>query len=111
MSVKKPIFGLIGDGRLARHLAHYFLLADQPLQRWSRRMLAAQGLTWQAALQDCDTILLAVSDRAIEPLASEIRTTPGFEDRTLIHFSGALFTPLAWGYHPLMTFSDTLYSL
>lgn len=114
MSVKKPIFGLIGDGRLARHLAHYFSLLDLPLRRWSRRMVS--DLTWQAALRECDVILLAVSDRAIEPLASEIRSTPGFESRTLIHFSGALFTNQAWGFHPLMTFpettfSNTLYSL
>lgn len=126
MSVKKPIFGLIGDGRLARHLAHYFLLKNLPLKRWSRRMseLASQPVQpeqtsgptfwptlWKDSLKDCSVILLAVSDRAIEPLAEEIRSTPGFENRTLIHFSGALSTDKAWGFHPLMTFAEAPYSL
>ncbi len=109
MSVKQPIFGLIGDGRLARHLAHYFSLQDLPLKRWSRR--ASLSLSWESRLKDCSVILLAVSDRAIEELAHEIRSTAGFENRKLIHFSGALDTQLAWGFHPLMSFSDTLYSL
>jgi predicted short-subunit dehydrogenase-like oxidoreductase (DUF2520 family) len=110
MSVNQPIFGLIGDGRLARHLAHYFQLlytSDLPLRHWSRQ----SGRDLFTSLEDCSTLLLAVSDRAIEPLAKEIRSKPGFENRTLIHFSGALFTDQAWGFHPLMTFSNTLYSL
>lgn len=114
MSVKKPIFGLIGDGRLARHLAHYFLLKDLPIKRWSRRNFhenASSETSWKTILSDCPVLLLAVSDRAIHSLANEIRTTPGFEDRTLIHFSGALSTPHAFGFHPLMSFNEALYSL
>jgi predicted short-subunit dehydrogenase-like oxidoreductase (DUF2520 family) len=120
MSVKKPIFGLIGDGRLARHLARYFALLDLPLRRWSRRLAPnlpeLNPLGWQSALKDCDTLLLAVSDTSIEPLATQIRSTSGFEARTLIHFSGSLFTKEAWSFHPLMTFpvvsdSNSFYSL
>lgn len=116
MSVKKPIFGLIGDGRLARHLAHYFLLKDLPLKRWSRAMSQQSphdslSGALQSTLKDCSVILLAVSDRAIESIAAEIRSVRGFENRTLIHFSGALSTDLAWGFHPLMTFADAPYSL
>jgi hypothetical protein len=111
MSVNQPIFGLIGDGRLARHLAHYFTSQfapeDLPLRRWSRQ----SQFDLFTSLQDCSTLLLAVSDRAIEPLAKEIRSQPGFENRKLIHFSGSLFTEHAWGFHPLMTFSDALYPL
>ncbi|MFL5812003.1 MAG: DUF2520 domain-containing protein [Bdellovibrionia bacterium] len=120
MSVNQPIFGLIGDGRLARHLARYFQLLELPLRRWSRQSHQQShqhlGDDLFTSLQDCSTLLLAVSDRAIEPLANEIRSRPGFENRTLIHFSGSLFTEKAWGFHPLMTFpaldsTETLYSL
>jgi predicted short-subunit dehydrogenase-like oxidoreductase (DUF2520 family) len=67
--------------------------------------------TLRSTFNDCSVILLAVSDRAIESIAAEIRSVPGFEHRTLIHFSGALNTDLAWGFHPLMTFADAPYSL
>jgi predicted short-subunit dehydrogenase-like oxidoreductase (DUF2520 family) len=111
MAARMQPLGLIGDGRLARHLAHYFLLLDLPVKRWSRRMSGESLSTLFSTLRDCPVILLAVSDRAIETLASEIRSAQGFEDRTLIHFSGALFTDKAWGFHPLMSFAGPLYSL
>jgi hypothetical protein len=110
-----PPYGIIGDGCLARHWIHYFSLLGLPFKQWSRRLFHSahemQSAHWQKTLADCPTLLLAVSDRAIEPLASEIRSTPGFENRTLIHFSGALFSSIAWGFHPLMSFPEALYSL
>lgn len=57
------------------------------------------------AIERSQVLLLAVSDSAIEPLAQQ------FPKNTRVHFSGALVTPHALGAHPLMTFSENLYTL
>lgn len=110
-----PKYGLVGDGRLARHLDHYLGLLQLPYRKWSRREANATGKTHTEALKDCSVILLAVSDRAIEQVAREVNPDPtppeeSNDPPTLIHFSGTLQTPLAWGFHPLMTFGHELYS-
>lgn len=100
----KQTYGLVGDGRLARHLHRYFSLEGIPHHRWDRRTDGAE--TFNRFAGSCSLLLLAVSDQAIEPLAREAGP-----DKTLVHFSGALTTPLAYGCHPLMTFAHELYSL
>ena len=32
--------GIVGDGRVARHLHHYFTLLNRPFRTWSRRSAA-----------------------------------------------------------------------
>jgi len=91
-------FGIVGDGRVATHFAHYFRLAGIPFRQWSRRSPAA-------TLADCPVILLLVSDPAIEELASR---HPG---RTRVHFSGSYTSATVHGMHPLMSFGRELYSL
>ncbi|MDB5974181.1 MAG: hypothetical protein JWR07_941 [Nevskia sp.] len=91
-------FGIVGDGRVATHFAHYFQLAGIPFRQWSRRSPAVD-------LADCPVILLLVSDPVIEELASRY---PG---RTRIHFSGSFNSPDVHGMHPLMSFGRELYSL
>lgn len=99
-----PSYCLIGNGRLARHIDHYFSLLNLPLTRWCRSSPASLS----RSLEPASVVLLAVSDAAIEPMARKIAslTRPG---RILVHFSGALSTPLAVGAHPLMTFGPSLY--
>ena len=90
-------FGIVGDGRVATHFAHYFRLAGIPFRQWSRRSPAE-------SLADCPVILLLVSDPAIEALASRY---PG---RTCVHFSGSFTSADVHGMHPLMSFGRELYS-
>lgn len=110
---------LIGNGRLARHMAHYFDLLGISHTRWYRgikpslltrfkhRFLNAQS-TLSQAIEGCDHVLLLISDDAIEPF---IEQHPELKSHSVIHCSGALQTPLAVSCHPLMTFGETLYEL
>jgi predicted short-subunit dehydrogenase-like oxidoreductase (DUF2520 family) len=107
-------YGIVGDGRLARHLTHYFNLLGIPYQQWSRKgSLAQSGVSAVKALSGCRTILLAIQDSAIEGIAREFLATESAQANPprLIHFSGALVTPFATGMHPLMTFSSGFYEL
>jgi 2-dehydropantoate 2-reductase len=94
-------YGILGDGRVARHFARYLTLLNLPFRQWSR----AQAGSPQAALQDCQVILVLVSDPAVESLARL------FPDQPRFHFSGSLVTAEADGAHPLMTFGPELYQL
>jgi 2-dehydropantoate 2-reductase len=95
---------IIGRGRLATHLAHYFHLKNISFLQWSR-LDSTQDLEKFVALSK--RIFVAISDDAIENF---IITHQLPLDKT-IHFSGALTTSLALQLHPLMTFSPDLYDL
>ncbi|MCM2324709.1 MAG: DUF2520 domain-containing protein [Oligoflexia bacterium] len=99
-------YGIVGDGRVARHFIAYLEQLRLPYAQWSRKAAAANGITVEERLADCDVVLLLVSDSAIEPFAQE---HPALREKRLVHFSGALVTPLAQGIHPLMAFGPTLY--
>jgi 2-dehydropantoate 2-reductase len=101
-----PLYGIIGDGRLARHLARYFTLARIPYRAWSRR----SGEELKTALKDCDVFLVAVRDDAVESFIWE-QLAPVFPGRPRVHFSGALQTPLAWSFHPLASFGEAPFEL
>lgn len=96
----------VGDGKLSRHLQHYFSLLNIPLTKWSKwsRKIGTQNELLDLA-NVSEKILLTVSDSAIAEMAQL------FADKTLIHFSGSLNLPGVYGYHPLMTFSHQLYDL
>lgn len=91
-------YGIVGDGRIASHFAHYLRLLGLPVRQWSRRAPADD-------LAGCPVILLLVSDPAIEELAARY---PG---RLCIHFSGSHLSPTVHGMHPLMSFGRELYTL
>jgi 2-dehydropantoate 2-reductase len=98
---------LIGDGRLARHLAHYFDGLGLTHVTWSRRAQAegrCRGL--ETLVHSSTRALLAISDSAIEPF---IAAHPELKNTVRVHFSGSLATPLAIGAHPLFSFAATLY--
>lgn len=94
----EPLYGIVGDGRVATHFAHYFRLLGIPFRQWSRR--SAGG-----SLDGCPVILLLVSDPVIDELAGR------YPDTTLVHFSGSFSSAIAQGMHPLMSFGRELYSL
>ena len=98
-------YGVIGDGRLARHLKFWFGHKGLRVEQWSRGDdLDMTNPT--LALAECDRILLAISDDAIEPF---IQAWPELKDKVLIHCSGSLVTPAAIGVHPLQTFGERLF--
>jgi hypothetical protein len=98
-----PDLLLIGDGRLARHLARYFAQLGMGHAAWSRRMHEEGRCPDLATLVGSQThALLAISDGAIETFVS---AHPELEPTLRIHFSGGLATPLAIGAHPLFSFA------
>lgn len=101
-----PQYLIIGNGRVARHLAHYFsLLKIKKFTRWHRGQRISR-LHKQAA--EATHILVAISDDAIEPFISQHLSHYG---AVKVHFSGSLVTKLAHGAHPLMTFGPKVYPL
>jgi predicted short-subunit dehydrogenase-like oxidoreductase (DUF2520 family) len=98
-----PVYGIVGDGRMARHAAHYLTLLGLPVRQWSRR----SGTPLADALADATVMLVLITDAAI----------PGFVERhasfraarTTVHFSGSLSLPGIAGMHPLSTFGPDLY--
>ncbi|MCK5251266.1 MAG: DUF2520 domain-containing protein [Spirochaetaceae bacterium] len=102
--MKSPSFGLVGRGRVARHLAHWFTLEGLSHRQWHRECPESLEHT----LEDCETILLAVSDDAIETV---IAAPPMLTHKRTIHFSGSHTIPGVPGFHPLMTFGPDLYDI
>ena len=101
-------YGIVGDGRVARHTAHYFDLSGLPYVTWSRREQRVASSPASAILASCEVVLVLISDDAIEPF---VEAHSDLRDKTLIHFSGSLVTPLAKGMHPLSSFATDLYEL
>jgi len=102
-----PDLLLIGDGRLARHLARYFEQLGLSHARWSRRWHAGgycPDLT--RLIHPGVRALLAISDGAIEPF---IETHRELSSAVRIHFAGGLASDLAIGAHPLFSFAGTFY--
>jgi len=98
-------FGIVGDGRVARHFRHYLKLLGLPVCAWSRRMGKSSPAQAVAA---CQTVLILISDREVVPF---IETSPALRDKRLVHCAGSLVTPAAECAHPLMTFGPELYDL
>ena len=94
---------IVGNGRLSRHLQRYFQQLGIPFRVWHRQL----EHSLHSQLQDSTHVLLAISDRAIPEFLDQHQ----FGDRTVLHFSGSLNTPKAWGAHPLITFTEQLYQL
>lgn len=108
--VPQAVYGIVGDGRLARHLAHYFNLLRIPHRQWSRRIEREQGTRAREILGNSETLLVAISDSAIVPWIEQYKASAAKPQR-FVHFSGALVTDLALGFHPLMTFGTSYYDL
>ena len=100
-----PAFGIVGDGRVARHFQHYFNLLGISVRTWSRR---EPGLSPPETFESCGTVLLLIRDDAIVPFAEE---WPALRAKRLVHFSGCLAAPGVETAHPLMTFGPELYDL
>ena len=100
-----PPFGIVGNGRVARHLQQYFTLLGLPVSVWSR---SGPGPSPPEALAPCQTILVLIPD---DEIVGFIDAWPVLREKRLVHCSGCLVTGVAEGAHPLMTFGPTLYDL
>lgn len=102
--METPTYGLVGRGRVARHMARYLELEGLGVIPWHR------GLSIRPAETLCsaDVVLLAISDDALVGFIAE---NPVLRDRPLVHFSGSLTVDGASGLHPLMTFGRETYDL
>ncbi len=100
-----PSYLLIGGGRLAQHLAHYFHCLDVPFQSWNRRQHSTADL--QKLIKQQGVCLLCISDDQL----TDFFETHQQNSSCFVHFSGTFSHPEILGFHPLMTFSEQLYSL
>lgn len=102
---KKLIYGIVGSGRVALHMARFFELEEIEYISWSRKQ---DSTDVSNKLSKCDIILVLISDKNIEGF---IKENKGLKTKTLIHFSGALYSRKISGVHPLMTFGEQMYDL
>ncbi len=96
-------YGIVGDGNLARHMIRYFQYLDLPFRQWKRK--SEQDI--YESLQDCGSILLLIKDSEIHSFYKGHRF---LQDKLCLHFSGSLSLPEIPSAHPLMSFSNELYS-
>lgn len=101
-------YGIIGDGRMARHFAHYLTLLDIPYKQWSRKSSIYTNRTPQDQLDNCNIILILIKDSEIENF---IKKNPFLRKKQCIHFSGSLTSMEVESFYPLMTFGEELYDL
>lgn len=110
-------YALLGSGRLARHLVHYFRAEGIEANAWARQPDPAFNTVdvtvypdprarLEAAIEPCTHVLVLISDDALE---SFIREHDFLQRKILIHCSGALVLKQAHSAHPIMTFSHELY--
>lgn len=118
-----PTYGILGSGRLARHLA-YYLASSAPstdrttIHKWSRNGDAefnsfSQETPWErlrSTVEGSDILLLAVADDALPEVIQQVRELAK-ETKPIVHLSGAQEHRHASSLHPLMTFAGHLYSL
>ena len=102
--MQRPHYGIVGRGRVATHIARYLQLESQDFCTWHRDNSAAP----EEALGTATTLLLAISDDALEPF---LQANPGLGDKTLVHFSGCKTLQGVTGLHPLTTFGPEPYDL
>ncbi|MGL1930430.1 MAG: DUF2520 domain-containing protein [Desulfotalea sp.] len=103
---KIPPCGIVGDGRAANHFARYLKLSKIPFKQWSRK--ENNGIEPAVFFKDCKIIFLLIKDGAIENFISSNQKLKQFK---LFHFSGSLCLKDIPSIHPLMTFTNELYSL
>ncbi|MBA2654323.1 MAG: DUF2520 domain-containing protein [Gammaproteobacteria bacterium] len=100
-----PHYLIIGNGRVAKHIAHYFTLLKITFAKWCRKDPTDQLIT---LLPQASHILILIDDRAIDKfIAQHLQKA----NSILVHFSGSLTSKFAYGAHPLTSFNDGLYDL
>lgn len=101
---KKHLYGIVGNGRVAKHFINYFSLLNLPFIQWKR----GDEKSVEEALDGCTVILLLISDGVIKHFIGE---HPQLSEKILVHFSGSLSVPGILSFHPLISFTKDLYDL
>ncbi|MDG0815232.1 Rossmann-like and DUF2520 domain-containing protein [Bdellovibrio svalbardensis] len=96
---------VIGSGRVARHIGHYFHLLNLKHKSWDR---SQDPHALKKLIHESSHVLLAISDNAIEGF---FRLHLAGLEKTVVHFSGAHNFDVMIAAHPLMTFGPDLYDL
>ncbi|MEC9284229.1 MAG: DUF2520 domain-containing protein [Bdellovibrionota bacterium] len=102
---EKPYL-IIGNGKLAKNLCHYFDLKQIPHTQWHRQQ-KQNALIEQ--LENCSKVLLCISDSAIEHFAMNLRRD--FQHLEFVHFSGSLIIDGIENLHPMHSFALNFPSL
>lgn len=96
-------FLIIGNGRVAKHFAFYFDQLNIVYQQWHRH----SSRSFSEAVSWSTHVLLLLSDKAISAFVADHQV---LNNKVLVHFSGSLVLDNVLAAHPLMTFSDVLYT-
>ncbi len=99
-------YTIIGNGRTARHMKFYLQSQNVRVHQWSRKESTPDDL--KRYISACNIVLILIKDSEIQKF---VQDHPELQSKILVHFSGALAIPGISGIHPLMTFSNHLYSL
>jgi len=97
-------YAIIGNGRVATHMLHYFKMLGIPHTHWHRKSTHSI----KDVVAPATHVLLLVSDSAIDAVATE--NADLFSGKKVVHFSGAHNSPHVFSAHPLMTFCHELYA-
>ena len=99
-----PQYGIIGNGRLAKHIQHYLKTLNIPYRTWNRKNtnneLKLLGHT-------CSVVLVLIADDAIAHFFKQYQSY--FNDTQVVHCSAVAQVPGMLFAHPLMTFTQELY--
>jgi predicted short-subunit dehydrogenase-like oxidoreductase (DUF2520 family) len=95
-------YGIVGNGRLAKHLIHYFRLKHLNITQWHRSM----DRSAHDVLARTEVVIIAIRDDAIEDF---IKKNVWLKNKIVVHCSGSLVTKLAQGFHPLFNFTSHIY--
>lgn len=104
--MRRVPIGIVGDGRVAKHITCYFDLLKIPHKIWSRK--TSQGLDLIAFFEECETVLILINDDAINNF---IEDNPRLGNKKLVHFSGSLVLENIQSAHPMMSFGKQTYDL
>jgi 2-dehydropantoate 2-reductase len=99
-------YTIIGNGRLATHMAFYLQSLGLPMLQWSRATHTEAEL--HHILSQTTHIWLLIRDAALQSFIDQ-HLQPYLHSHILIHSSGSLTLPQAFGAHPLQTFTPALY--
>ena len=97
-----PEYLIIGNGKMAFHICHYFRYLSIPFKQWSRTANSFSKLL--LLLQEASHVLILIKDDAIETFITEYLIR--YDQLKRIHFSGSLETKLAYSAHPLCPFGE-----
>ena len=95
--IQREPYLIVGRGQVATQWRALFEAKNISYQQWHRNMTTS----FSAMVNQCSTVLLAISDQAIIPFLD--KNQAGHSQKFWLHFSGSVHTDKAFGYHPLMT--------